>query len=182
MMVQVMSVGCLRWALSHAVRGVCAGSSPGFQTAPSRYLLCNARCNAIAPFWRWSLFSTTVDDVDEVPAPKKKKKKEDPRARVTVNNVGRKIQQRQLQVISEDGENLGTMHRADVLRLMDEQGLKLVLLNDKSDPPVYRLMSGKQIHEEQLRLREKQKAKTGPLSGAKQRSIKWTWGQSAQDF
>ena len=115
----------------------------------------------IAPSWRWSLFSTTVDDIEEEVPTSKKKKKQDPRARVTINSVGRKIQPRQLQVISEMGENLGTMHRADVIRMMDEQGLKLVLLSDKSDPPVYRLMSGKQIHEEQLKLREKQKAKAG---------------------
>ncbi|TNN48223.1 Caspase-8 [Liparis tanakae] len=45
--------------------------------------------------------------------------------------------------------------------ILDEQGLKLVLLSESKDPPVYRLMSGKQTHEEQLKLREKQKAKVG---------------------
>ena len=119
-----MSAGCLRWALSHAVRGVCAGGSPGSQTAPSRYLLYKVRCNTIAPHWRWS-FSTTVDDIDKVPTPKKKKKKEDPRVRVTINNVGRKIQEHKLQVISETGENLGIKHRADVLRLMEKLSLKI---------------------------------------------------------
>ncbi|KAL4657395.1 translation initiation factor IF-3, mitochondrial isoform X1 [Arapaima gigas] len=91
------------------------------------------------------------------------RQKQDPRARTTVGSVGRKIQQRHLQVIGMSGEDLGTMHRADVIRLMDQQGLKLVPVNLSQDPPIYRLMTGKQIHEEQLKLREKQKNKTGPV-------------------
>lgn len=118
----------------------------------------------MAPSWRWARltpFTTTVDTTGEAPLPKKKR--EDPRARVTISSVGRKIHQRHLQVISETGVDLGTMHRADVLRLMDERGLKLVPLNENKDPPVYSLMSGKQLHEEQLKLRDKQKTQGGPV-------------------
>ncbi|KAF7656300.1 hypothetical protein LDENG_00043850 [Lucifuga dentata] len=157
-----MSASSLRWMLSHALRGACGSSgSCGYWTPASRFLICSRRSNIIAPSWRWSLFCTSVDETEQTPAPKKKK--QDPRARATINSVGRKIPHRQLQVISETSENMGTMHRADVIRLMDEQGLKLVLLTEHKDPPVYRLMSGKQIHEEQLKLREKQKAKAGPV-------------------
>lgn len=63
------------------------------------------------------------------------------------------------------------MHRADVIRIMDEQGLKLVLLSELKDPPVYQLMSGKQIHEEQLKLRDKQKAKAGTSSDLRKKHI-----------
>uniref|UniRef100_A0A674EHR0 Mitochondrial translational initiation factor 3 n=1 Tax=Salmo trutta TaxID=8032 RepID=A0A674EHR0_SALTR len=77
------------------------------------------------------------------------KKKQDPRARA-IGSLGRKIHQRHLPVNSETGENMVTMHRVDVLRLMDENGST-------------RLMTGKHIHEEQLKLGEKQKAKTGPV-------------------
>lgn len=66
-------------------------------------------------------------------------------------------------MISETGENLGNMHRSDAMRMMDERGLKLVLLTDNKDPAVYQLMSGKQIHEEQLKLKEKQKVKAAPV-------------------
>ncbi|XP_067085324.1 translation initiation factor IF-3, mitochondrial [Osmerus mordax] len=156
-----MSVGCLRWVLGHAVR-VCVGSVNPWR--PTSVLLCGSgRCTS-ALNWRWVQFApltTTVDETGEEPLPKKKK--QDSRARASISSVGRKIHQRHLQVISEMGENLGTMHRADVLRLMDERGLKLVPLNENKDPPVYRLMSGKQIHEEQLKLREKQKAKGAPV-------------------
>ncbi|KAJ7996255.1 hypothetical protein DPEC_G00235200 [Dallia pectoralis] len=93
----------------------------------------------------------------------KNKKQDFKAARGTIGSIGRKIHQRHLQVISETGENMGTMHRSDILRLMDEKDLKLVPLNENKDPPVYQLMTGKQIHEEQLKLREKNKSKTGPV-------------------
>lgn len=46
---------------------------------------------------------------------------------------------------------------------MDEHDLKLVLLRENAEPPVYRLMTGQQIHEEKLKRAEKEKAssKTG---------------------
>ncbi|XP_039981525.1 translation initiation factor IF-3, mitochondrial [Xiphias gladius] len=155
-----MSGGCVRWVLNHAVRAVC-GLSPGYRTPASRFLKCSERSNIVAASWSRPPFSTAVDDTEQTPATKKKK--QDPRAHATISSVGRKIPQRQIQVISETGENLGTMHRADVIRVMDEQGLKLVLLSEHKDPPVYQLMSGKQIHQEQLKLRERQKAKPAPV-------------------
>lgn len=100
-----------------------------------------------------------MNDSEPVSVPKKRK--QDPRGGATIGSVGRKIPHRQIHVIDETGESLGTMHRADVIKIMDEKGLKLVLLSERQDPPVYRLMSGKQVHEEQLKLREKQKAKAG---------------------
>ncbi|KAM8725652.1 translation initiation factor IF-3, mitochondrial isoform 2-T2 [Acanthopagrus schlegelii] len=155
-----MSAGCLRWMFSRTVRAACGGAS-GYWTPASRFTISIDRSNITASSWRWSPFSTTVEeDTDQTPAPKKKK---NPHGGATVGSVGRKIPEQHIQVISEAGENLGTMHRADVIRTMDEKGLKLVLLNQNKDPPVYKLMSGKQIHEEQLRLREKQKAKAAPV-------------------
>lgn len=162
-----MSVGCVRWFLSHTVTAMCGGG-PGYWTSASRFIICSKRSNAIAYSSRWSPFSTAVDDTEQTPTPPKKK--QGPRAHATISAVGRKIPQRQIHVISDTGENLGTMHRADVIRIMDEKGLKLVLLNEHKDPPVYRLMSGKQIHEEQLKLREKQKAKAGMWSPGKNRN------------
>ncbi|XP_078078314.1 translation initiation factor IF-3, mitochondrial [Mustelus asterias] len=92
------------------------------------------------------------------------REKKDPRARRTLGSIGRKIHHRIIQVIDENGENLGNLHRAEVIRMMDERGVKVVPLRENADPPVYKLMTGKQIHEEQMKLREKQKNKsnTGP--------------------
>nr|XP_020644243.1 translation initiation factor IF-3, mitochondrial [Pogona vitticeps]XP_020644244.1 translation initiation factor IF-3, mitochondrial [Pogona vitticeps] len=82
-----------------------------------------------------------------------------------IENVGRRIPYLHVQLIDENGENMGVMHRADVLRLMDARGLRLVLLRENTKPPMYRLMSGLQIYEERLRFKEKQKAgsKSGPV-------------------
>ncbi|MEQ2168356.1 hypothetical protein GOODEAATRI_013472, partial [Goodea atripinnis] len=151
-----MSAGCVRWLLSHTMRAVCS-SRPAYWTPTLRSTgLCETR-SVIASSWRRSAFSTEVPEEQQVPPAKKKK--QDPRAHASISSVGRKIPHREIQVISEAGENLGLMHRADVIRIMDEKDLKLVLLSENKEPPVYRLMSGKQIHEEQLRLREKNKSK-----------------------
>ncbi|XP_038133453.1 translation initiation factor IF-3, mitochondrial [Cyprinodon tularosa] len=154
-----MSAGCMRWLLSHTMRSVCSGR-PGYWTPTLKSAgLCETH-SIIASSWRRSAFST---DVPEEQAPAANKKKQDPRAHTSISSVGRKIPHREVQVISETGENLGVMHRADVIRIMDEKDLKLVLLRGNKEPPVYRLMSGKQIHEEQLRLREKNKTKAAPV-------------------
>ncbi|KAI3363660.1 hypothetical protein L3Q82_001284 [Scortum barcoo] len=154
-----MSAGCVRWVLSRTVRAVRVGGT-AYRTPASAFTICSARPSIVASFWRWSPFSTAVGDTEQTPAPNKKK--QDPRARATIGSVGRKIPERHIQLISETGEDLGTMHRVEAIRLMDTQGLKLVLLSEDKDPPVYQLMSGKQIREEQLKLREKQKAKAAP--------------------
>ncbi|KAK2816097.1 hypothetical protein Q7C36_022368 [Tachysurus vachellii] len=160
-----MPLGCLRVALSRTVRALSSSTipvtllvlyKPQYSRTTWGYLGTKTQ--------QWTLFSTVAgDDGDatenEPEDKKKKKKKQDPKARTTISSVGRKIHDRLLLLLDEEGENLGTVHRADALRLMDEKGLKLVTVNENAEPPVYRLMSGKQIHEEQMKLREKQKAK-----------------------
>ncbi|NXX80685.1 IF3M factor, partial [Urocolius indicus] len=82
----------------------------------------------------------------------------DPKRKAAFGSVGRRIPYRILHVISQDGESLGNMHRAEALKLMDKHDLKLVLLQENVEPPVYRLMTGQQIHEEQMKRAEKKKA------------------------
>ncbi|XP_054830586.1 translation initiation factor IF-3, mitochondrial [Eublepharis macularius] len=98
-------------------------------------------------------FCTYEDDKEKV-----KGKKVNPNARKTIRSVGRKIPYRLIHIIDENGEDQGTMHRADAIQIMNERGVKLVLLKETADPPLYRLMSGQQIKEERLKLRDKQKA------------------------
>ncbi|XP_074841941.1 translation initiation factor IF-3, mitochondrial [Carettochelys insculpta] len=92
-------------------------------------------------------------------------KKRNLNAQKPVGSIGRKIPYQILHVISENGDSLGNMHRKDVIQLMNERDLKLVLLRENEQPPIYKLMTGKQIHEEQLKHREKKKAnsKSGPV-------------------
>lgn len=85
------------------------------------------------------------------------------------SNIGRKISERVIRVLDEKGIDLGMMHRADVIRLMDKQDLRLVQRNTSSEPPEYQLMTGTQIHQERLKLREQEKVKpkTGRCSGVR---------------
>lgn len=171
-----MSAGCVRWMLSRTVRAVCGGG-PACWTPASRLTICSERSNIIASAWRWSPFCTADDSAEETPAPKKKK--QGPQANAKIGSVGRRIPQRRIHVISDTGENLGTMHRADVIRIMDEKGFKLVLLDAHKDPPVYQLMTGKQIHEKQMELWEKHKAKAAPVQV---KELAFSTGISAHDL
>ncbi|XP_059540050.1 translation initiation factor IF-3, mitochondrial [Myotis daubentonii] len=101
-------------------------------------------------------FSTVEDSQHE----RKKRKNNE----TDFSNIGRKISERIIHVFDEKGNDLGNMHRADVIRLMDERDLRLVKKKPSTDPPEYQLMTGTQIHHERLRLREREKArpKTGP--------------------
>lgn len=137
------------------------GAGIGYCTSASRsYLIPTVRSSVTASSCTQTPFCTAA----EKPPVEKKKTTQDPRARATVTAVGRKIPHRQIQVLSEAGENMGTMHRADVIRLMDEKGFRLVLLSQQKDPPLYKLMTGRQIHDEQLKRREKQKSRAGMWS------------------
>ncbi|XP_028635544.1 translation initiation factor IF-3, mitochondrial isoform X2 [Grammomys surdaster] len=99
-------------------------------------------------------FSTAGD-----PQGERKQKRRD-----AFSNTGRKISERVIRVLDEKGIDLGMMHRADVIRLMDKTDLRLVQRNTSSEPPEYQLMTGTQIHQERLKLREQEKVKpkTGP--------------------
>uniref|UniRef100_G3TF97 Mitochondrial translational initiation factor 3 n=1 Tax=Loxodonta africana TaxID=9785 RepID=G3TF97_LOXAF len=79
-------------------------------------------------------------------------------------SVGRKIRDGIVQVFDEKGNDLGHMQQADVIELMNTRELRLVKRITRAEPPVYQLMTGLQIHEERMKLREREKAepKTGP--------------------
>ncbi|XP_039110856.1 translation initiation factor IF-3, mitochondrial [Hyaena hyaena] len=98
---------------------------------------------------------TVADAQDE----RKKKKKNDS----DFSNIGRKIHERVIHVLDEAGNDLGHMHRADVIRLMNERDLRLVKRDSGAQPPQYQLLTGVQIHEERLRLRESEKAHPKPV-------------------
>ena len=78
------------------------------------------------------------------------------------SSVGRKINERIIHVLDEQGNDLGHMHRANVIRLMAERGLRLVQRDASAEPPQYQLLTGAQIHQERLRLREAERAAPKP--------------------
>ncbi|XP_055492880.1 translation initiation factor IF-3, mitochondrial [Leucoraja erinacea] len=141
---------------------VCNENARYFHSLLSRTVMKIHPSSCIIPYWQQACrmpplktFTTGEDEPETV----QHKIKTDPRARKAIGSIGRKIRHRIIHIIDENGENLGNQHRADVIRMMDERGIKIVPLNENADPPVYKLMTGKQIHEEQMKLREKQKAK-----------------------
>ncbi|XP_042541462.1 translation initiation factor IF-3, mitochondrial [Dipodomys spectabilis] len=114
---------------------------------------------ASGPRLSYLIHTKDFSSVEDTQVEKKIQKK----SSTTFSNTGRKISERIIHVFDENGNDLGLMHRANVIRLMDERDLRLVQRNSSTDPPEYQLMTGVQIHQERLRLREKEnRQKTGP--------------------
>ncbi|XP_008591768.1 PREDICTED: translation initiation factor IF-3, mitochondrial isoform X2 [Galeopterus variegatus] len=135
--------------------GRCFGKHMVQKTAPAQLSLI-ASDPRLSYLIHAKAFSTADDPQDE-----RRKKKEN---ETDFSNIGRKIRERIIHVLDEKGNDLGNMHRADVIRLMDEHNLRLVQRNASAEPPEYQLMTGAQIYQERLRLVERGKAsgKEGP--------------------
>ncbi|XP_007956243.1 translation initiation factor IF-3, mitochondrial [Orycteropus afer afer] len=123
------------------------------------------------------LIHTRAFSVAEDPQDARKKKKT---TETAFTNTGRKISERIIHVIDEKGHDLGDMHRADVIKLMEQRELRLVKRSGSTEHPQYQLMTGLQIHEERMRIRERDKAtaKTGRYTAVHSRD-KATPGQEA---
>ncbi|XP_024436577.1 translation initiation factor IF-3, mitochondrial [Desmodus rotundus] len=137
---------CLRRCLgTYIVQTMALAQLPPTASAPRLAYLIHAKA-----------FSTAEDTQDE----RKKKEKNE----TDFSNIGRKISERIIHLFDEQGNDLGNLHRAEVIRLMDERDLRLVKRKPSAEPPEYQLLTGTQIHEERLRLREREKAtpKAGP--------------------
>jgi translation initiation factor IF-3 len=72
--------------------------------------------------------------------------------------INERIRFPKIRVIDSDGGQLGIMAPRDALRLADEKELDLVLVSDKADPPVCRIMDyGKFKFEQEKKAREARK-------------------------
>lgn len=72
--------------------------------------------------------------------------------------VNRQIRARQVRVIDEEGEQLGIMSPQDALKEAEDQGLDLVEVAPKADPPVCRLIDyGKYRYQLSKRAKEAKK-------------------------
>ncbi|XP_057563782.1 translation initiation factor IF-3, mitochondrial [Hippopotamus amphibius kiboko] len=128
----------------------CLGKSIGQKAPALPSHVASAPTSCLVPAKAFS----TEDTQDE----RKKKRKKEP----SFSNVGRKINERIIQVLDEKGHDLGPMHRANVIRLMAERDLRLVQRDPNAEPPRYQLLTGVQIHQERLRLRELELAEPKP--------------------
>ncbi|KAM3933282.1 translation initiation factor IF-3, mitochondrial isoform 1-T3 [Leptodactylus fuscus] len=104
-------------------------------------------------------YSTAEEEVAKKPNPPKKL---NINARKVIGHVGRIIPYKVIQVLDKEGKDMGKMLKRDVIRIMEKQNLKLVSVTQNADPPVYKLLTGKELHEEQVKLREQQKQSSSP--------------------
>jgi translation initiation factor IF-3 len=75
-----------------------------------------------------------------------------------VPNINERIRYPQIRVVDTNGDQLGIMTPRDALTIADEKNLDLVLISDKADPPVCRIMDyGKYKFEQEKKAREARK-------------------------
>jgi translation initiation factor IF-3 len=73
-------------------------------------------------------------------------------------NINERIRYPQIRVVDTDGAQLGIMAPRDALKIAEEKDLDLVLVSDKADPPVCRIMNyGKFKFEQEKKAREARK-------------------------
>lgn len=78
-------------------------------------------------------------------------------------NVGRLVPHRVLDLIDDTGETMRKISSSDAVKLSQRKDLKLVLVNQRAKPlPLYKLMTGSELHQEQMKRNERKKSKVGP--------------------
>lgn len=75
-----------------------------------------------------------------------------------IPQINERIRFPKIRLIGTEGEQLGILTPSEALRLAEEKELDLVLLSDKADPPVCRIMDyGKYKFEQEKKAREARK-------------------------
>ena len=73
-------------------------------------------------------------------------------------NINERIKYPQLRVVDSDGTQLGVIERLKALEIASERGLDLVLVSEKANPPVCRIMDyGKYKFEQEKKAKEARK-------------------------
>ena len=80
-------------------------------------------------------------------------------------NINERINYPQLRVVDADGTQLGVIDREEALSVAKERELDLVLVSEKADPPVCRIMDyGKFKFEQEKKAKEAKKSRIRPKS------------------
>ena len=73
-------------------------------------------------------------------------------------NINERIRYPQVRVVDTDGSQVGIMAPDEAIQIAQEKNLDLVLVSDKADPPVCRIMDhGKYKFEQEKKAREARK-------------------------
>ena len=88
-----------------------------------------------------------------------------------------KVKEKTVLLIDEDGTNLGEMDGSTATKLSESKGLKIVLVSKETPErcAVYKLMSGKQVYEEEKL--KKQKLKKDPRQVTKEITVSTRIGE-----
>ena len=80
------------------------------------------------------------------------------RSQQNLPNINDRIRYPQVRVVDTEGTQLGIMPPSEALKIAEEKELDLVLVSDKADPPVCRIMDyGKYKFEQEKKAREARK-------------------------
>lgn len=82
-----------------------------------------------------------------------------------------RIRANTLRVIKSNGENLGEINTRDALRMANEEGLDLVVIVEKSNPPVAKILDFNKFMYE-----EKKKASAAKAKSKKSELKEWRFG------
>jgi translation initiation factor IF-3 len=90
-----------------------------------------------------------------------------------------RIPHQEMRVVDQTGQQLGVLPRADALQKAKEQGLDLILITDKTNPVICKIMSyGKYAYQEGKK--DKKQRQTGPAGEMK--SVRITFNISPHDM
>ena len=96
-----------------------------------------------------------------------------------MNQINEEIQEKEVRLIGEDGEQLGLMSSEEALRIAEEKDLDLVMISPAAKPPVCKVMDYGKLRFEQ-RKREKEAKKNQRVMDVKE--IRMSPGIGENDF
>ncbi len=96
-----------------------------------------------------------------------------------MNQINEEIQEKEVRLIGEDGEQLGLMSSEEALRIAEEKDLDLVMISPAAKPPVCKVMDYGKVRFEQSK-REKEAKKNQRVMDVKE--IRMSPGIGENDF
>lgn len=93
--------------------------------------------------------------------------------------INEKIRSPKVRAVDADGQQLGIVDTREALRMAEEKGLDLVMVSDKADPPVCRIIDhGKYLFEQ----KKKKKAQDSKQHHAEVKEVKMRYKIEEHDY
>ena len=98
-----------------------------------------------------------------------------------LTQVNEKIRVPKIRAVDADGQQLGILETTEALRMAEEKGLDLVMVSDKADPPVCRIVDYGKYLFEQKKKKKVQDAKN-KLHNAEVKEVKMRYKIEEHDY